>query len=129
MNAIPSLIGLGLYTVSDAARLAELSPARVRGWVQGYRQKAGRPGAGAVVGHSLPDIEGKTALSFRELIEVRFVRHFLGAGVSWRRIRRAATEARRELLTESGPRLLFSTDGVTIFVRELAASGDQVARD
>jgi hypothetical protein len=43
-----------------------------------------------VINRRLPDVEGKTALSFRELIEIRFVRHFLRAGVSWHALRRAA---------------------------------------
>ena len=129
MNALPNFIGLGLYTIPEAARLAEVAPARVRGWVQGYHQGAGKPRRSAAVGHLLPDVEGKTALSFRELIEVRFVRHFLRAGVSWRKIRRAASEARRDLLSEAGPQLRFSTDGVTIFADTLARSGDRTARD
>lgn len=79
--------------------------------------------AGAVIGHALPDAEGRTALSFRELIEVRFVRHFLRAGVSWPNIRRAAAAARRDLLSESGHRRRFSTDGMTIFADTLAGGG------
>jgi hypothetical protein len=103
MNALPDLVGVGLYTIPEAARLVELRQARVRGWVHGYREGAGGRRRAAVVGHTLPDVEGKTALAFRELIEVRFVRHFLRAGVSWRNVRRAAKEARRDLLTEVGP--------------------------
>ena len=37
MNALPDLIGLGLYSIPEAARLAEVAPVRARGWVQGYR--------------------------------------------------------------------------------------------
>jgi hypothetical protein len=129
MNVAPDLVGVGLYTVSDAARLAEVSPARVRGWVQGYHQGKGKPRRSAIVGPHLPDVEGKTALSFRELVEVRFIRHFLRAGVSWRVIHRAAGEARRELLGHDDHRLRFSTDGVTVFANALAADGDRQARD
>ena len=129
MNALPDLIGLGLYSVPETARLAEVAPARVRGWVQGYRDGTGKPRRAAVIGHALPDVDGKTALSFRELIEVRFIRHFLRAGVSWRNIRRAATEARPDLFGEVGHRLRFSTDGVTVFADTLARSGDRTALD
>jgi signal transduction histidine kinase len=129
VNDLPDLIGLGLYSVPEAARLAEVAPARVRGWVHGYREGPGKPRRAAVVGHVLPDVEGKTALSFRELIEVRFIRHFLRAGVSWRNIRQAAAQARRNLLSETGHRLRFSTDGVTIFADTLARSGDRKALD
>jgi hypothetical protein len=89
----------------------------------------GRPRRAAVIGHALPDVDGKTALSFRELVEVWFIRHFLRAGVSWRNIRRAAAEARRDLLSEAGHRLRFSTDGVTIFADPLAGGGDRTALD
>lgn len=129
MNASADLIGIGLYTIGDAARLAEVTPARVRGWVHGYSQGKGKPRRPSVVNHHLPDIDGKAALSFRELIEVRFVRHFLRAGVSWRVIRRAAEEARRELLGKDDARLRFSTDGVTVFADALANDGDRRARD
>lgn len=129
MNAFPNLIGTGLYTVADAARLAEVTPDRVRGWVQGYHQGKGKPRRAAIIARHLPDLEGKVALSFRELIEVRFIRHFLRAGVSWRAIRRAADEAKRELFGEDERRLLFSTDGVTVFADALATEGDRKARD
>jgi uncharacterized protein (DUF433 family) len=129
VNAFPDLIGLGLYTVPEAARLAEVTPAQVRGWVHGYGDGTGKPRRRAVIGHALPDAEGRTALSFRELIEVRFMRHFLRAGVSWRNIRRAAADARRDLLSEAGHRQHFSTDGVTIFADSLARSGDRTALD
>ncbi len=129
MNAPTNLIGLGLYTIPEAAHLAEVTPARVRGWVQGYPKRAGKPRRSAVLGQVLPKEEGKTALTFRELIEIRFIRHFLRAGVSWRKLRRAAPEARRELLDEAGPRPQFSTDGVTVFVDSLARDGDRSARD
>jgi hypothetical protein len=129
VNANSDLVGVGLYTVGEAARLAEVTPARVRGWVQGYAQGLAKPRRSAVIDRHLPDLEGKIALSFRELIEVRFVRHFLLAGVSWQALRRAAQEARQELLGDDGARLRFSTDGVTVFVDSLAKGGDRQARD
>jgi hypothetical protein len=129
VNANSDLVGVGLYTIGDAARLAEVTPARVRGWVQGYAQGSGKSRRPPVIDRRLPELEGKTALSFRELIEVRFVRHFLRAGVSWHVLRRAAREARQELLGNDGARLRFSTDGVTVFADALAKDGDRRARD
>jgi hypothetical protein len=129
VNTAPSLIGIGLYTVGEAARLAEVTPERVRRWVQLPGQGNSKPRRGALIAHTLPDLDGKVALSFRELIEVRFIRHFLRAGVSWRAIRLAAAEARHELLGEDDLRLRFSTDGVTVFAQALADDGDRRARD
>jgi uncharacterized protein (DUF433 family) len=129
VNANCDFVGIGLYTIGDAARLAEVTPARVHGWVQGYAQGHDKPRRPAVIDHRLPDLEGKTALSFRELIEVRFVRHFLRAGVSWRVLRRAAQGARQDLLGQDVAQLRFSTDGVTVFADALAKGGDRHARD
>lgn len=129
MNGKPDLVGVGLYTIGDASRLAEVTSARVRGWVEGYAQSRARPRSPALINRSLPNLEGRIALSFRELIEVRFVRHFLRAGVSWRALRQAAQRARQELLGDNGARLRFSTDGVTVFVDALADGGDRRARD
>jgi uncharacterized protein (DUF433 family) len=128
VNALSSLIGVGLYTVPEAAHLTEVAQVRVRGWVQGYHQGAGKPRRRPVLVHELPDVDGKTALSFREVIEVRFIRHFLRAGVSWKNIRLASAEA-RDLVGVAGHYLRFSTDGVTVFADTLARGGDSSARD
>jgi hypothetical protein len=136
VNAIPDLIGVGIYGISEAARLAEVEPRRVRGWVQGYphRMPVGTMATAAhrrpaVVGRQLPNVEGKTALTFRDLLEVRFIWHFLRAGVSWRVIRQAAGEARRDFLGGDDRRLRYSTDGVTVFADAMAKNGDRRARD
>lgn len=124
MNALSPFIGVGLYTPVEAAKLAEVSVRRVRGWVQGYR----RNGADPVIKRRLPDIEGTPALTYRDLIEVRFIQHFLKAGVSWRHIRQAAREAHGELL-EGVQHLRFRTDRSKIFADRLAANGDRAARE
>jgi len=127
VNALPDLIGVGIYSVSEAARLAEVEPRRIRSWVQFHAPRMSTAkGSNAL---RLPDIEGHTALSFRDLIEVRFIRHFLRAGVSWRIIRQAAGEVRRDLLGGDDHRLLYSTDGVTVFASAMAENGDRHARD
>jgi hypothetical protein len=74
-------------------------------------------------------MEGKTALTFRDLLEVRFIRHFLRAAVSWRVIRQAAGEARRDFLDGDDRRLRYSTDGMTVFADAMAKNGDRRARD
>lgn len=124
MNALPPLIGVGLYTPLEAAKLAEVSVRRVRGWVQGYR----RDGAEPIIKRRLPDVDGDAALTYRDLIEVRFVQHFLRAGVSWPHIRQAAREAHGELL-EGVQHLRFKTDRAKIFATRLAEDGDRKARE
>jgi uncharacterized protein (DUF433 family)/DNA-binding transcriptional MerR regulator len=128
VNGLSDLIGVGIYTIPEAARLTEVPQSRVRGWVHGYHTGAGKPRREPVLVHQLPDVDGKIALSFHEVIEVRFIRHFLRAGVSWKNIRRASAEA-RELVGVAGQRLRFATDGVTVFADTLATGGDSSARD
>ncbi|MEO8716461.1 MAG: hypothetical protein ABI369_15765 [Acetobacteraceae bacterium] len=124
MNELSPFIGVGLYTPLDAARLAEVSVRRVRGWVQGYRHD----GVPAVIERQLPDVDGEAGLTYRDLIEVRFIQHFLRAGVSWVHIRQAAREAHGELL-EGVRHLRFRTDRTTILADRLAEDGDRVARE
>jgi len=124
MNVLSDLIGVGIYTIPEAARLTEVPQSRVRGWVQAYHQGAGKPERQI---RQLPNVDGKTALSFHEVIEVRFIRHFLRAGVSWKNIRRASEEC--ELVGLAGQRPRFSTDGVAVFADTLAKGGDRSARD
>jgi uncharacterized protein (DUF433 family) len=44
-------------------------------------------------------LDDKLALSFRDLLELRFVDAFIKTGVSWKTMRRAHANARRELKT------------------------------
>jgi hypothetical protein len=57
VNALPSLIGVGIYTISEAAHLAEVATARARGWMQGYGQGGGKPRRQAVIGHELRGLD------------------------------------------------------------------------
>ncbi len=120
MNAAQSeLIGLGLYSVSEAAKFSRVPVSSVRRWLFGYRYRhAGTPSNVQPVFSAdrlhLPD--GEKVVSFRDLIEVQFVQSFLRHGVSWPVIRRAA-EAAATLTGDDHPfsSQKFVTDGRTIF--------------
>jgi uncharacterized protein (DUF433 family)/DNA-binding transcriptional MerR regulator len=115
----------GLYSVSQAARLTELNPSRLRRWVLGYRWGEGGESPPLVVRDATGD-----DLTFADLIEVLFVRAFLDQGCSMRTIRRAADVA-RELFNHPRPFSLkkLETDGYRIFTRISpdAASEDKEA--
>jgi uncharacterized protein (DUF433 family) len=71
-------------------------------------------------------IEHKLALSFRDLLELRFVDAFIRAGVSWKTMRRAHGRAQEELKTTHpfcSNRI--STDGRNILMRQAEEDGDE----
>jgi uncharacterized protein (DUF433 family)/DNA-binding transcriptional MerR regulator len=113
------LIGLGLYSIAEAAKLARVPVASLRRWVFGYRYKHeglhARVRPVITADHvNLPD--GERVVTFRDLIEIQFVHSFRQHGVSWPMIRRAADAAVR-LTGDDHPfsSQKFVTDGRTIF--------------
>lgn len=117
-KAEENLIGIGLYTIPESARLAGVDPRKVRRWVEGYRViRHGQPQRyQAVWNAELELINGFRSLSFLDLIEIRFVDAFRKAGVRWKVIREAAEKA-MGLLHEDHPfsTKRFRSDGKTIF--------------
>jgi uncharacterized protein (DUF433 family) len=128
---VQPLLGIGLYTIPEAARLTRVSTGRIRRWISGYDWSSGE-----IARHSppvwRPDVEpldGARALSFRDLLEVRFVDAFLSAGVSWKRLRTIAeTASRRFKTTHPFSTKRFLTDGRTIF-DETRRAGDSSLED
>lgn len=108
----------GIYSIPEAVRLTGVSLGRVRRWLFGYRssQKGGRNVNHSPVWNSdYKPLEGRYALSFYDMIELKFVNAFLQAGVSWKVLRRARVKA-EELFNTEHPFCTgrFATDGITI---------------
>ncbi len=124
-TAVDSLIGVGLYSIPEAARLTRVAPAKIRGWICGYgRGNAER--RAPIIHRQVPTIGGKPALGFLDLIEVRFVSWIIGFGVSWRTIRVAADRARLALQHEHPfAHARFHTDGKTIFLETQTETEDR----
>jgi uncharacterized protein (DUF433 family) len=118
MESRQNLLGVGIYTVPEAAWVTNVSAPRIRRWVRGYKFRVGDEmhASSAIWKPDLPEIGDALALSFRDLIEVRFVDYFLEAGVSWNILRRAAIHA-SEIVKSTHPfsTRKFKTDGRTIF--------------
>ena len=59
-----SLLGIGLYTVSDVARLTGISPGRLRRWLRGYAYRASQGQVTmAPLWHSqVPEVNERSAL-------------------------------------------------------------------
>ena len=74
----------------------------------------------------LEPLENKLALSFRDLLELRFVDAFIRAGVSWRTMRRAHAKAQEELkTTHPFCSNKIATDGKNILLRQGEEDSDE----
>lgn len=125
-------IGHGLYTLSEANRLTGVPVRSIRRWTSGYHfRRAGRQVySPPVVESNLPRGGAQAAISFADLIEVRFLHAFRRHGVGWSAIRIASTRA-GELLGRDHPfsSKRFSTDGRTILAEFVSETGDPVLLD
>ena len=116
----PDLLTIGLYTAPEAAELTGIEVQRIRRWLLGYRRgTAGKeiwsePLWAPEVPRTARDVE----LSFRDLIELRFVAQFVRAGLSLHTIRRALAIS-REMTGVERPfsTARFRTDGRTVFLQ------------
>lgn len=114
-----NFIGVGLYTVPEAARLTRVSPSRIRRWVFGR-------GGAAALERQLPPVEGQDALGFYNLVEALFIRDLSTQGVSWPTIRKAAERA-RDVIGDAHPFAAgrLHTDGRSVFLEVAQETGDR----
>jgi uncharacterized protein (DUF433 family) len=110
-----SLIGYGIYSIPEASGLIGLPTSRIRRWLNGYsdsNDNVYKP----VLSSELPKIEGKQAISFHDLLELRFIKEFLDQGVSLTAVREASRLAAEILKVESHPFIThaFMTDRKSI---------------
>jgi len=117
------LLTKGLYTVPEAARLIGAPMAKVRGWIAGYPKTKGGP----VLKNEVGWMDGKLAMSFTNLMEIRFIQYFSNYGVKVVSIRLMAEEARK-ILRHPHPfatATVFKTDGRKIFAEVAEKTGDK----
>lgn len=134
MNAISA--SLGIYSVSDAARLTGVPARQIRGWLQGYAQRKGKAAAAPVLRREHELRNGELALGFLDLLEVAFLGRIVnaaqrqGRSPSWKAIRTAAETARRVLNTDHPFAVRrIHTDGRKIFAEAQAETGDLALYD
>ena len=101
-RGINSFLGIGIYSVSEAHRIAKVPRERIRRWLQGreYLYHGERRTSERVILGQLPIVGGELALGFRDLIELLVIDGFRREGVKWRIIHAAHQGARRILETE-----------------------------
>jgi uncharacterized protein (DUF433 family) len=121
---------LGVYSLPEAARIVRKPRDWVRRAVRGYEfrgRKGQRRSSAPLFRGQFEAVGGTINLSFRDLIELVFVRDFREHGVSWPVIRRAA-EVAADLFRETDHPFCmrqFSTDGSRIFATAAADEGDE----
>ncbi|MHB1045801.1 MAG: hypothetical protein ACYC4P_07275 [Thermoanaerobaculia bacterium] len=121
-------LGTGLYSEREAARLTGVRVQRLKRWVHGYEftTPAGKRHASPpVLDRGVGELE-TPMLGFSALVDVRVVRAFRDAGVSWPVLREAARIARERLGVEhpfSDKR--FKTDGKEVFLALKRGRRDQ----
>lgn len=119
-------LGRGAFSVSEAARLTGIPARRVHRWLAGYeyRHRDSVRFSPPPLRGDYPTSDGHLSLSFADMIEVRFLDHFLRTGVSWPTIRIAAEKA-AEILSRPHPfsSRAFKTDGRVIMVEIAEKTG------
>ena len=109
--------GIGIYSFPDAARYLHANPAELRRWLKGYVRTSNEyePLWRSEIVKFDADLD---AMSFQDLIELRFVQTFRREGVPLPLIRATIEEA-KQLTGVEYPltNLKFQTDGKRIFTR------------
>jgi len=111
-----------IYTIAEAARLCGLSQGQVRRWIQSSSTAVHTPRR--VSKH------GVLGLDFLDLIELRYVKAFIEAGISWH-VLRAVHERAATMLRFDHPFATknFLTDGHNILSRIAEIASLKIATD
>lgn len=115
----PSALGLGLYPLPEAARLAQLDQQSARRWAEGYtyRYHGEQRLSAGVVPLAFKQIGPSRDLTFVELLTLRLVRSFRGAGLGLRTIKRVAERAAKDFGgTNPFINRRFRSDGRKVFM-------------
>jgi uncharacterized protein (DUF433 family)/DNA-binding transcriptional MerR regulator len=120
-------LGIGFYTISEAARLLRMPALNIKRWLGGYtfRQNGKAVIMPPLWQPQLPAYDHHMELGFRDLIELRFIKAFLDAGLGLKTIRHCLQYA-RDCVKDERPfsTRRFRTDGRTIFLDTMQRSGD-----
>lgn len=121
-RAHDGFLGVGIYSVPEAARLTGMAAYTIRRWLTGY---TARGTAHEPLWTSQINWEDGLYLGFADVVELHAARTFLQEGVSANTIRKAIAAARRWIDVErplSSQRL--RTDGRTVFLQIAKETGD-----
>ena len=110
------LIGIGLYTPAEAARLLAIPAARISRWLRGH--DANEIHYAPLWTPQVACSDDALVLGFRDLLELRVASTFIEKGLSAQRVREAIRLA-RNMVADSHPlsTTRFRTDGRTVFLQ------------
>ncbi len=120
-NGLYKTLSAPTYTIAEASRLTGLSRYRVSRYLKGYSYEGGEQDP-VISRDASPE---STYASFLDLIDLLFVKRFLGSGFSLQLIRKALDDARVHLGTKHFARIKFFTSNKEI-VLQLPNSSDMV---
>ena len=118
-----SLIGIGLYTPAEAARLIRVPLSTLQRWLRGYKVEDREYDPLWPLQVDLGD--ERTYLSFLDLVQARVALAFINAGLSAQKVRRAIKQGRK-ILNSDYPfaSARFRTDGKTVVLQVLTPGED-----
>lgn len=123
------LVGVGLYTPAEAARLTAIPASKLVRWLNGHNAHGVHY---TPLWRSQIDLEdGHTYLGFRDLMEARVADMLIKEGISAQRVRSAILLA-QQIVNDERPLSThqFKTDGRSIFLKtiEKGERGEEVER-
>lgn len=125
------LFGVGSYTSREAARLIGTSPRNVSRWMGGYnyRRAEKKSLVPPLWKPQWPQAGDHLEIGFRDLIELRFVKAFVDAGMGLLAIRNCLEYARK-CVGDDHPfsTRRFRTDGKTIFLESIEKAPDTATK-
>jgi uncharacterized protein (DUF433 family) len=123
-----SLIGIGLYTPAEAARLIHVPSQRLHRWLTGYA--IGDREYERLWSPQVDLGDDGTFLGFLDLVQARVAIAFIDAGLSPQKVRRAIILG-REILKSEYPfaSARFRTDGRTVILQVLISGEDDALID
>lgn len=118
-------IGVGLYTLQQAARLSGATAPEVSRWLFGYQAKGGKKMP--PLWSTQIQVADEKVIGFRDLMELRVVKAFASHGVPVKLIR-AALHSAKEIFGSAYPFTShrFLTDGKSIFYEAIDREGQEL---
>jgi uncharacterized protein (DUF433 family) len=122
-----SLIGIGLYTPAEAARLTGVAASKIHRWLRGHTtgETSYPPVWQSTLEAKVALEDGRLFLSFLDLVQLRVADAFIRAGLSAQKVRRAI-EYGSEIVQSDYPfaNAKFRTDGKTVILHVLGSETD-----
>jgi uncharacterized protein (DUF433 family) len=132
--AQPNLLDTGIYSLPQAARLLGVEARAVRRWMGGHKWKHRGGEHRTTPALWTTQLAGadfaRPAIGFRDLMELRFVRAFVAAGVSLHVVKATIDVARGRWGTDYPlTTRRFCTDGKVIFESAVDEAGEEMLTD